>query len=98
MNKVPLLGLKADQFRHPLDLEATAAFKRLPGWDWALRAVFGPIAEQALYLENIGSWAVSGSRSAARAPSAADRGLPYSRLGPATAVCAAKSLFQMPIR
>ncbi len=55
MNKVPLLGLKADQFRHPLDLEATAAFKRLPGWDWALRAVFGPIAEQALYLENIGS-------------------------------------------
>jgi Zn-dependent protease with chaperone function len=55
VNKVPLIGLKADQFRHPLDLEATAAFKRLPGWDWALRTVFGSMAEQALYLENIGS-------------------------------------------
>ncbi len=55
MNKVPLIGLKADQFRHPLDLEATAAFKYLPGWDWALRTVLGSMAEQALYLENIGS-------------------------------------------
>jgi Zn-dependent protease with chaperone function len=53
--KVPLLGLRADQFRHPLDLEATAAFKRLPGWDWALRTLLGSMAEQALYLDNIGS-------------------------------------------
>jgi Zn-dependent protease with chaperone function len=53
--KVPLIGLSANQFRHPLDLEATAAFKQLPGWDWALRAVLGPMVEQALYLENIGS-------------------------------------------
>lgn len=55
MGKVSLLGLKADQFRHPLDLEATATFKRLPGWDWVVRTLLGSMAEQALYLDNIGS-------------------------------------------
>jgi Zn-dependent protease with chaperone function len=53
--KVSLLGLKADQFRHPLDLEATLAFKQLPGWDWVVRSILGSVAEQALYLDNIGS-------------------------------------------
>jgi hypothetical protein len=54
ITKVPLLGLKADQFRH-LDLEAILAFKQLPGWDWLVLSILGP-AEQALYFDNIGSY------------------------------------------
>jgi Zn-dependent protease with chaperone function len=54
-SKIPLLGLKADQFRHPLDLEATAALKQLPGLDWVIRAVLGSMAEQLFYLDNIAS-------------------------------------------
>jgi Zn-dependent protease with chaperone function len=54
-DKVTLLGLKADQFRHPLDLEATLAFKQLPGWDWVVRSMLGSVAEQAMYLDNIAS-------------------------------------------
>lgn len=53
--KFVLTGLKANQFRHPLDLEATTALQRLPGWDWAVRALLGSVAEQVLYLDNIGS-------------------------------------------
>ncbi|HEY9828510.1 MAG TPA: M48 family metallopeptidase [Stenomitos sp.] len=55
MTKVRLIGLKADQFRHPLDLQATATFKQWPGWDWVVRSLAGSVAEQALYLENISS-------------------------------------------
>ncbi|MDX2231073.1 MAG: M48 family metallopeptidase [Leptolyngbyaceae cyanobacterium bins.349] len=51
--KVPLLGLKADHFRHPLDLEATANLKQLPGMDVIVRTLLGPVAEQYFYLENI---------------------------------------------
>lgn len=53
--KTPLIGLKADQFQHPLDLEATLALKQLPGLDFLLRSLLGPIAEQVFYLENIAS-------------------------------------------
>ena len=53
--KIPLLGLRADQFRHPLDLEATAALKQLPGLDWVVRALLGSVAEQMFYLDNIAS-------------------------------------------
>ena len=52
-NKTHLIGLKADQFRHPLDLEATASLKQLPGLDWAVRTVLGALAEQVMYLDNI---------------------------------------------
>lgn len=55
MGKVHLLGLKADQFRHPLDLEATQALKRFPGFDMVVRTVIGPLAEQFFYAENIAS-------------------------------------------
>lgn len=48
-----LIGLKADRFRHPLDLEATAALKQIPGLDLAVRNVLGPVAEQVFYLDNI---------------------------------------------
>ncbi len=51
--KTLLPGLQADQFRHALDQQATAALKQLPGFGLALRAVLGPIAEQFFYLDNI---------------------------------------------
>ncbi|HEY9878555.1 MAG TPA: M48 family metallopeptidase [Leptolyngbyaceae cyanobacterium] len=54
-SKVRLYGLKADQFRHPLDQEATQSLKQLPGLDLLVRSVIGPLAEQFFYLENIAS-------------------------------------------
>jgi Zn-dependent protease with chaperone function len=53
--KTPLIGLKADHFRHPLDLEATNALKQLPGLDLLVRNLLGPLGEQFFYLENIAS-------------------------------------------
>ena len=53
INKQILIGLKADSFRHPLDLEATNALKQLPGIDIAIRSVLGSVAEQFFYLNNI---------------------------------------------
>ncbi len=54
-SKSLLVGLKADQFRHPLDLEATNSLKQLPGLDLLVRNLLGPVAEQFFYLENIAS-------------------------------------------
>ncbi len=54
-SKSLLIGLKADHFRHPLDLEATNALKQLPGLDLVVRNLLGPLAEQFFYLENIAS-------------------------------------------
>lgn len=48
-----LTGLRANHFRHPLDLQATESLKQLPGLDLAVRALLGPTAEQFFYLENI---------------------------------------------
>lgn len=53
LSKVALVGLKANQFRHPLDQEATTALKQLPGLDLVIRNLLGPVAEQVFYLENI---------------------------------------------
>lgn len=53
MTKTLLVGLKADQFRHPLDLEATNSLKQLPGLDLLVRNLLGPLAEQFFYLNNI---------------------------------------------
>jgi Zn-dependent protease with chaperone function len=53
--KALLIGLKANHFRHPLDLQATANLQRLPGLDLLIRNLLGPIAEQFFYLENIAS-------------------------------------------
>lgn len=55
VTKQVLIGLSADRFRHPLDLEATAALKQLPGLDLTVRNLLGPMAEQFFYLENITS-------------------------------------------
>lgn len=48
-----LVGLKADQFRHHLDLEATNSLKQLPGLDLLVRNLLGSVAEQFFYLNNI---------------------------------------------
>lgn len=53
--KSPLIGLKADNFRHPLDKEATQALKQIPGLDMMVRNLLGPLAEQVFYVENIAS-------------------------------------------
>lgn len=53
--KVPLIGLRADAFRHPLDREATQALRSLPGLDIAIRTLLGSTAEQVFYLDNIAS-------------------------------------------
>ncbi len=60
--KVSLLGLKADQFRHPLDQAATANLKQLPGLDLVIRNLLGPVAEQYFYLENIAASVLVGDR------------------------------------
>ena len=51
--KIPLIGLKADLFRHPLDLAATNALKQLPGMDVAIRTLLGSVAEELFYFNNI---------------------------------------------
>ncbi|MGF1496010.1 MAG: M48 family metallopeptidase [Elainellaceae cyanobacterium] len=53
--KVLLRGLKSEQFRHSLDLQATQALQQIPGIDVLIRTVLGPLAEQVFYLENIAS-------------------------------------------
>ena len=53
--KKTLIGLKADGFRHPLDLEATKTLKQIPALDVAIRSVLGSVAEQFFYLNNIAS-------------------------------------------
>ncbi|MGL5083131.1 MAG: M48 family metallopeptidase [Microcoleaceae cyanobacterium] len=52
---VPLMGLKADHFRHPLDFQATTALKQMPGLDILVRQLLGNLGEQFFYLENIAS-------------------------------------------
>ena len=53
LSKKALIGLKADRFRHPLDLQATNTLKQIPGVDVAIRSVLGSVAEQFFYLYNI---------------------------------------------
>ncbi|MEM8780754.1 MAG: M48 family metallopeptidase [Cyanobacteria bacterium P01_G01_bin.49] len=53
--KTQLIGLKADDFRHPLDKQATTTLKQLPGLDIMVRSLLGSVAEQFFYLNNIAS-------------------------------------------
>ena len=53
MEKSVLTGLRANHFRHPLDLKATESLKQLPGLGLAIRTLLRPTAEQFFYLENI---------------------------------------------
>jgi Zn-dependent protease with chaperone function len=61
-SKTILSGLKANHFRHPLDLQATSTLRQLPGLDIFVRTALGPIAEQVFYLENISSSVLVGDR------------------------------------
>ena len=61
-SKTQLIGLKADQFRHPLDLQATTALKQLPGLDVAVRSLLGSVAEQFFYLNNIAASILVGEK------------------------------------
>jgi hypothetical protein len=60
--KTQLIGIKADSFRHPLDLEATLALKQIPGLDMLVRNLLGPLAEQVFYVENIASSVLVGEQ------------------------------------
>lgn len=55
VEKTRLFGLQSDDFRHPLDLQATQTLRQLPGLDLLVRTTLGPVAEQFFYLENIAS-------------------------------------------
>ncbi|KAL3143948.1 hypothetical protein ABBQ32_003762 [Trebouxia sp. C0010 RCD-2024] len=48
-------GLDGDDFRHPLDQQNTRLLKVLPGLEAMAKNVLGPVAEQVLLLENIGT-------------------------------------------
>lgn len=52
---IKLTGLQADDFRHPLDFEATNNLKQVPGLDLMMRGLLGSIAEDFFYLNNIAS-------------------------------------------
>lgn len=60
--KTLLVGLRSDDFRHPLDLQATQTLKQLPGLDLLVRTLLGPVAEQFFYLENIASSVLVGEQ------------------------------------
>ncbi|KAH9614078.1 hypothetical protein KSS87_003165 [Heliosperma pusillum] len=48
-------NLDADEFRHPLDRQNTLILRAIPGLDQIGKALLGSIAEQVMYLENIGT-------------------------------------------
>ncbi|WP_254035695.1 M48 family metallopeptidase [Planktothrix agardhii] len=52
---IPLIGLRANHFRHPLDLQSTNTLKQFPGLDILIRQILGGVGEQFFYLENIAS-------------------------------------------
>jgi Zn-dependent protease with chaperone function len=60
--KTQLIGLKADRFRHPLDLEATTSLRRLPGLDLLVRNLLGGVSEDFLYLNNIAASVLIGEK------------------------------------
>ncbi|QOV23610.1 M48 family metallopeptidase [Anabaenopsis elenkinii] len=60
--KTPLIGLTADSFRHPLDLQATKSLKQIPGLDMMVRNWLGPVAEQVFYVENIAASVLVGEK------------------------------------
>ena len=56
------VGLNADQFRHPLDREATNNLRQLPGLDLLIRSVLGSTAEQVFQFNNLASSILVGDR------------------------------------
>lgn len=54
MKKI-LRGIRADDFRHPLDCQATNNLKQIPGLDLMVRSLLGSLAGDFFYLNNIAS-------------------------------------------
>ncbi|CAL4977209.1 unnamed protein product [Urochloa decumbens] len=48
-------GLDADDFRHPLDKQNTLMLRAIPGLNDMGKALLGPVSEQVMVLQNIGS-------------------------------------------
>uniref|UniRef100_A0A061R7E7 Peptidase family m48 family protein n=2 Tax=Tetraselmis sp. GSL018 TaxID=582737 RepID=A0A061R7E7_9CHLO len=48
-------GLSGEDFRHPLDQQNTSFLQMLPGLESLAKGFMGPVAEQVLLLENIGT-------------------------------------------
>lgn len=48
-------GLDADDIRHPLDKQNTLLLKAIPGLNDIGKALLGPVSEQVMVLQNIGS-------------------------------------------
>eukprot|EP00249_Psilotum_nudum_P012396 c23757_g1_i2 orf=218-1123(+) len=48
-------NLKSDDFSHPLDRQNTALLKAIPGLNELGKILLGPVAEQVMFLENIGT-------------------------------------------
>lgn len=55
VHKLRIPQLRSDDFRHPLDKQNTAILAALPGVAMLAKRVLAPMAEEALYLENIGT-------------------------------------------
>jgi Zn-dependent protease with chaperone function len=51
--KTILTGLRANHFRHPLDLQATQSLQQLPGLDLLIRSLLSPLGEKFFLLENM---------------------------------------------
>lgn len=77
-SKTLLLGLKADEFRHPLDLQATNTLKQLPGLDLIIRGLLGGVGEQFFLINNIASSILINQQQLTR-PAAAVEQLPEAR-------------------
>ncbi|XP_021727983.1 uncharacterized protein LOC110695085 isoform X2 [Chenopodium quinoa] len=54
-SNVVFRNLNADDFRHPLDQRNTVILRAIPGLDAIGKALLGSIAEQVMFLENIGT-------------------------------------------
>ncbi|KAL5222459.1 hypothetical protein ABZP36_027172 [Zizania latifolia] len=54
-NPVAARGIDADDFRHPLDKQNTLLLGAIPGLNDVGKALLGPVSEQVMVLQNIGS-------------------------------------------
>ncbi|KAK1306608.1 hypothetical protein QJS10_CPA10g01598 [Acorus calamus] len=54
-SSVAFKDLDADDFRHPLDKQNTLLLRTIPGLNELGKALLGPVAEQVMLLENIGT-------------------------------------------
>ena len=55
MGKRTFTSLTAENFRHPLDKQATQSLQQIPGLDFLLRTTLFPVASQFFHLENLAS-------------------------------------------